>query len=591
MGIRANAEEFDSESAELLSIIEKLRKFGGGMEEKLDRLASNLETESFTLAVVGQFKRGKTSLINAILGQKLLPTAVLPLTSIITIVRYGPRLRIIAVFKDSREAEICREDIEGYVTEKLNPNNEKNVQRIEIEIPSDFLKRGVSLVDTPGIGSVYRHNTDVAFRFLPDADAVIFVLSADPPISDAECQFLAESSKYARKFFFVLNKADYLEDSEIGEVLEFNRRTIASKMGLEPASIKLFPLSAKNALEAKAGGKKALEAGKGFIAFEYALEDFIVSQKGRFVIQVSGSRLMFLAEELANQRMIEKSGLAVSRKELEERLRKFEEGLKQILYKKEYNYELIDLEQKKILDAIDEDIEGLKKSSIPGLSKKIMDYAHSLENRNNEEFWASVDDFRQESILHVLEPWRNDEEEKVSKMFSERMQKYSANINEIISEVERLASGLFEVKIESRKTDESLTMESSFYFKLSKSDETRMSSMLDPFLPRPLFKRRILSRLPQEIREDFDRNCGRVRYDFLERMQRSASAFKFALGEKTDSAIQGIRLANENAIRVRAQGEEKTRKRLSQIEKELAELREILGRLDASEARLADSHE
>lgn len=577
--MKITSEKFDYEETRLLELIERLRKYDGRINETLDKIAKNLQTGSFTLAVVGQFKRGKTTLINAILGDKLLPTAVLPLTSIITIIRYAPKQKFSVVFQDGRQTEIDKEAIEEYVTEKLNPKNIKNVQRVEIETPSKFLKHGVVLVDTPGIGSVYRHNTDVTYRFLPDVDAVVFVLSSDPPISEAECQFLKDSAQYASKFFFVLNKIDYLDESEIAELSDFNRKVIASNMSVKPDKIRLFPLSAKNALQSKLLNDKRNLKKSGLEDFEKALEEFIVSQKGDFVLSVSESKILRVAEELINERLIEKSNLSLSMRELEERSEKFEAELQRILSQRDYNNELVDVELKKILEILDADLDELKQKASGLLMKDIVDYARALENKNNAEFAKSVDNYRQNRVFEVLEEWRNKEQEKMSKIFTEKMKKYSENVDGVITEIEQIASGLFDVKIKSKKTKEQLTIESTFYFKLGKEDEPAVFSFFEILLPRSVFKRLLLSRLPNEIREDIDRNCGRMRYDFLERMQKSALEFKWTLNEKIDSVIDGIRSAIERAKKIKANGTKKTNARVSELERELRELRSIVASL------------
>jgi len=577
--MKITSKKFDYEETRLLELIERFRKYDGRINETLDKIAKNLQTGSFTLAVVGQFKRGKTTLINAILGDKLLPTAVLPLTSIITIIRYAPRQKFSVVFQDGRQTEIDKEAIEEYVTEKLNPKNIKNVQRVEIETPSKFLKHGVVLVDTPGIGSVYRHNTDVTYRFLPDVDAVVFVLSSDPPISEAECQFLKDSAQYASKFFFVLNKIDYLDESEIAELSDFNRKVIASNMSVKPDKIRLFPLSAKNALQSKLLNDKRNLKKSGLEDFEKALEEFIVSQKGDFVLSVSESKILRVAEELINERLIEKSNLSLSMRELEERSEKFEAELQRILSQRDYNNELVDVELKKILEILDADLDELKQKATGLLMKDIVDYARALENKNNAEFAKSVDNYRQNRVFEVLEEWRNKEQEKMSKIFTEKMKKYSENVDGVITEIEQIASGLFDVKIKSKKTKEQLTIESTFYFKLGKEDEPAVFSFFEILLPRSVFKRLLLSRLPNEIREDIDRNCGRMRYDFLERMQKSALEFKWTLNEKIDSVIDGIRSAIERAKKIKANGTKKTNARVSELERELRELRSIVASL------------
>jgi len=99
-------------------------------------------------------------------------------------------------------------------------------------------------------------------------------------------------------------------------------------------------------------------------------------------------------------------------------------------------------------------------------------------------------------------------------------------------------------------------------------------------LPRGIFKKRIISKLPDEIKEDIDRNCGRIRYDFLERMQKSAIDFEWTLDEKINTAVDGIHLAIERAKDIKMKGTEETKTRLLEIERDIRELKLILSSLD-----------
>jgi GTPase SAR1 family protein len=154
-------------------------------------LQIKLKNDIFSLVVVGQFKRGKTTFINALLGNDLLPTAIIPLTSIITIISYGNELKITAFFENETKKEIKLEDLLLYITEKHNPKNEKKVDHVEITYPFQYLKNGVQIIDTPGIASVHKHNTKTTYEYLPHADVAIFLLSVDPPLTQAELLFFA----------------------------------------------------------------------------------------------------------------------------------------------------------------------------------------------------------------------------------------------------------------------------------------------------------------------------------------------------------------------------------------------------------------
>ena len=570
-------EDYHSEKSKLLNAIRRLEKLDKAAGARLEKIAGNLEAESFVLAVLGQFKRGKSTLVNAILGEPLLPTAVLPLTSIITIIRHGDKTGITVVYKNGDEHKIRKNEIGEYVTEKGNPNNIKGVERVEITLPSEFLSRGITLVDTPGIGSAYRHNTDITYQFLPDVDAALFVVSADPPISEAECAFLEESVKYASKFFFVLNKVDYLGEEDARELLEFTKNMISQKTGGRYGRSLVLPLSAKCALEARMRGDKAGLKRSGLPALEKEVERFVVAEKGEFILRSCKSRAIAVAQEMLNGRMIEKKALERSQKELEELAKRFEEELEGILSRRNYGEDMLGLEQKGIMGVLDKDLAELKRRALHGLTDEIARYVNSLEKRGNAEFAAAVDAYRQERVLHVLEHWRDNEEEKVSRAFSEKMRKYSEDVDETISRIEKLASGLFEVRIGNRRTDEALTLESRFYFKLSRVDDTRVSSMLEPLLPPPIFRKRLVSRIPQDVEEDLEMNAGRMRSDFMERMEKSALDFGRELNEKTDLVIAGIRGANERALAIKKGSGGKAEERISQLEREIAELEGVIG--------------
>ncbi|HQT44483.1 MAG TPA: dynamin family protein, partial [Candidatus Micrarchaeota archaeon] len=108
----------------------------------------------FTLAITGQVKRGKTTLANALLGEELLPVDSLPLTSVVSLIRYGTKRKFVIVFSDGRQEEIRQSQIADYITEERNPRNEKKVQKLEAEYPSEFLARGVVLVEGHEVGRI-----------------------------------------------------------------------------------------------------------------------------------------------------------------------------------------------------------------------------------------------------------------------------------------------------------------------------------------------------------------------------------------------------------------------------------------------------
>src|SRR5581483_10495275 len=124
-------------------------------------IGDRLRTNELTVLVAGQFKRGKSTFINALLGEELLPTGALPLTSVATMIHYGESAKAIVGFRDGGSMQIAAADIGRYVTEAENPENRLRVARVDVELPVELL-RGVRLVDTPGIASTFVHNSDAA---------------------------------------------------------------------------------------------------------------------------------------------------------------------------------------------------------------------------------------------------------------------------------------------------------------------------------------------------------------------------------------------------------------------------------------------
>ena len=99
--------------------------------------------------------------------KNILPTGVVPITSIVTYIRFGKVPKSVISFKDYTTQYVSLEIIDQYISEQNNPQNKKNVDKIDIYYPSDILRNGIVLIDTPGIGSIYSHNTEEVYRYLP----------------------------------------------------------------------------------------------------------------------------------------------------------------------------------------------------------------------------------------------------------------------------------------------------------------------------------------------------------------------------------------------------------------------------------------
>ncbi|MGC2793000.1 MAG: dynamin family protein, partial [Candidatus Sulfotelmatobacter sp.] len=119
-------------------------------------LAERVSEGRFYVACIGQFKRGKSSVLNALVGDSVLPTGVVPVTAVPTIVRYGSHAAARVRFEAAgRWTDIPVKSVDEYVSEEKNPENAKHVTALEIFVPSPLLATGMCFVDTPGLGSVF----------------------------------------------------------------------------------------------------------------------------------------------------------------------------------------------------------------------------------------------------------------------------------------------------------------------------------------------------------------------------------------------------------------------------------------------------
>jgi GTP-binding protein EngB required for normal cell division len=200
-----------------------------GVAREAAEVAARVAEGRFYVACVGQFKRGKSTLLNALLGERVLPTGVVPVTSAITVLRHGARGACVR-FQDGRTEDIPLEALPGYVTERENPGNRKGVRAVEVFLSSPLLAEGMCLVDTPGLGSAFEGNAAITRDLVPHVDAAIVVLGADPPISGEEAALAQDVAVHARTLVPVLNKADRLTDEERREGARFAAEILSSRL-------------------------------------------------------------------------------------------------------------------------------------------------------------------------------------------------------------------------------------------------------------------------------------------------------------------------------------------------------------------------
>jgi GTP-binding protein EngB required for normal cell division len=274
-------------------------------ESECRELMAKLAEDRFVLAVVGQFKCGKSSLMNAVIGRELLPTGVLPVTSAVTILKYGPHEQLVIPHQNSILSEKAPvTSLPKYVTQEGNPGNQKQIKAVYVELPLPFLRRGAQFVDTPGVGSAIDANTATTMAFLPQCDAAVFVTSVDSPMTAVETAFLTDIRQYAEKLFVVVNKIDLLEGREREEVLAYVSGVIRQHTGA--TNLKLFPVSCRHGLKAKLAGDSDGYADSGLGPLEDTLAEYLSSEKSEALLVAVLNKALRLTGQRPELQEIEK---------------------------------------------------------------------------------------------------------------------------------------------------------------------------------------------------------------------------------------------------------------------------------------------
>ena len=252
-------------------------------EQEIRGLLARLAAGRFQLAVAGQFSRGKTTLMNALLGGSYLPMGAVPMTSGVTTVQYGAVARALVRSRaSSLPVEVPVTEVARFVAQASADRTRMQVASVEVEIPAEILRLGFQFVDTPGVRSAITANTAATRRYLPEADAVIFVTGFDSPLTEAEADFLAAAAAHAGKLFLVINKRDLVTVPEATHVTAYVRQWAHENLG--PAELPVFGISALHALEAATGTDPAKLAASGIEPFRDALTQFLAAEQGTLAL-------------------------------------------------------------------------------------------------------------------------------------------------------------------------------------------------------------------------------------------------------------------------------------------------------------------
>ena len=316
---------------------------GMNLEEtgkNLEASRKKLEERKFAVGILGEFKRGKSTVINSLLEKEIMPADILPTSATMNRVTYDMTPHVELLMRDGTVMEIGIDELPDYVT-KLDERREAQAALVEEAIvyyPCKFCQNGVDIVDTPGLNDDERMSR-ITEEIIPKLDVVIMVLVHDSPFSSSEADFVLNKlmTSDLGRILFLVNKIDTLRresdrvraieniKSRIQEkVLESTKRIYGEgsqeyqdtkrKLG----NIKVFPFSALDALDGKLEGEPELIAKSGTIPFEQELTRMLTEERGALELQIPLSVMGRGAQEIIKAIETRKNALQMSSQEFEE---------------------------------------------------------------------------------------------------------------------------------------------------------------------------------------------------------------------------------------------------------------------------------
>jgi dynamin family protein len=543
--------EISAGSAPELKVLQAARDLG---TEKIQQEVLDLEERAreqrFYVACLGQFKRGKSTLLDALIGMPMLPTGILPITAVPTVVRYGmePAARI--RLQSGEWKGIQPAELEAYVSGEKNPENSKGISAVEVFIPSALLASGMCLVDTPGPGSIFKSNTEATRAFIPHVDAAILVIGADPPLSAEELSLAEGISAHVKEMMVVLNKADRVTKAECLIAKDFARLILEKHLRQEIGPV--LEISATEWLQSGTptrDGKvvvtnlQKLAAGSGAALAQAAW--------GRGIERLRLEMLSIISERVgALTRPLEES-------------RKWLAGLREQVEMAKGSLRdltpLLTAEQQRMANVFEERRKTFMATTVASAKEELQKQIEMVEFRLGPKYRRDLMRIAQEIARSTVLPWLQKEQVSAGELYSKTMARFTALTESCLGSLAEAMKGSGGLNLSKQfETGEELTRESEFRF----YDMIRVARPVSPFgLLRDVILSLVRMRQPfvrdaeQFLEHLLEVNSSRVENDFKERTASSRKALGRYIRQLLNEMVDRAEGAVQTAQQTMSQGE------------------------------------
>lgn len=534
-------------------------------------LSARVTEGRFYVACVGQFKRGKSTLINALIGEPVLPTGFIPVTAVPTVIRFGENLHARIRLNDGSWNEVPVPELKQYVTEELNPENKKGVQGAEAFIPSPLLSSGMCIVDTPGLGSVFSGNSAATQAFIPHIDAALVVVGADPPLAGEELTLVEAVGKQVHDLILVLNKADRTTDAERMAAADFTRQLLRKKLKRDIGPI--FEVSAQERAENR-GPYRDWDKLKG------ALQQ-LVDGSGRQLVRAACDRgVQRLSEQLlaiihegrdALRRPIDESERRISL--MKKTISEAERSMRELSF-------LFMAEQQRLSDLFVDRHKAFSASALPEARQEFQEASQSVAGAFGPSYRRRIMKLAQDIAHRHVVPWLRPEQEEAEREYRRVALRFVEMGNEFLQQL--ASAGIPELARMPHALDPEtgFRVRSKFTF-MDFIEVAQPASPLrwlaDVVLPLVGARRLIKNDGQQFLVKLLETNSTRVQSDILNRVQESRARLEVEIRKLLHEVSRIAEQALMRARKVKEEGEpaiEAELSRLDHLEHEVDALRE-----------------
>lgn len=557
---------------------------------RLNTLRERLQQKQLQIAVLGQFKRGKSTFVNALIGIPALPTAVTPLTAIPTFIAWGSKPLIEVSFSDGKplerftpnEADAVREILSRFVTEDGNPKNRLQVKRVDLHYPADILADGTVLIDTPGIGSTLVHNTEAAFRVLPECDAALFIVSADPPITETELTYLRKLKSNVKRTFFVINKIDYLGIEDRKNVVAFLREVLGEEFLIEPDA-PVFCVSARAALSAKQAGDQQALGETGMLDVEMHLLRYLAAEKMKVLTEAIKQKAAAVVGQAIAEIELRTRAFEIPLEDLQQKSAAFAHSLTVIDEQRLIVGDLVLGEKRRLVSDLEAKIDSFRGAALLELFP-VIDTGLGLSESDWQHYIKSAISAAIERLFtRAAEEFVGGYSREVEAILSN----HSRRIDGLVDEVQRIAAQTFDVELSPVSELDAFRLTRDPYWVTERISSTlipELGRLVDRFLPTGMRRGRRRLRIVREVKEMIIRNAENLRWAMLRGLDDTFRDAHRHFDDRLNNAVMATKSVIEDVLvrrRDRAFSAEEALARLRRSAEALEASREALCAVDA----------